>query len=238
MRFILAGAVSLALLAGCSEAQRPGDDLAGKWESGPSGVYYMQMYSVVARSLERHIYLFAGDRFVQDPEGDIATVDIDSAKPAWRGTWSYASGTLTMTFAAGRVDTGEVTPDSDGCFQFIDGIWCPALPFAGSAIDGTYSGGSSFQSSHTATDYDFAPDGSYTVLSGASVATGDTGSDSRVTAAGAATGRYQIDGLTLTLTAADGAQTRGVAFPFGTSADAARPDYIYFNGLLMKRTGD
>lgn len=240
MRFIVAGtlSLSLALLTGLSTAQRSDAQLAGAWNEGPSGLYFMQRYDVVSRGLEQHIYLFAGSQFVQDPKGDIATVDPAGADPGWRGTWSYAGGTLTLTFGSGRVDTGQAKPDADVCFELADGVWCAAKPLAGGAIDGTYSGGTSFQSSQTATDYDFAPDGTYRVLSGATIATGDTDTDSRVTSAGAGSGRYRIDGLTMTLTAADGTETKAIAVTFGPAANGARPDHIYFNGLLLRRTGD
>ncbi len=240
MKFAIAGALSLALYGALAAG------IEGRWENGPQGVYYMQVYQVVSRNLERRVYLFRGNEWVQDPEGDIATVNIASAHPAWRGTWRYTGGTFTLAPAQGAPDIEAITPDSEGCFQFINGIWCPAKPFT-TMIDGAYSGGTSSGGLSTASDYRFSPDGTYTALHVGSyqnseddaAPSGDTSDPSvRATASGDTRGHYRIEGMMLVLTPDSGPETRAIAFPASGDTNTTRPAYIYFGGIVMQRTGD
>ncbi len=234
------GIVSAALLCVCGEAAGSGGAtgaLAGAWNDGPGGLYFSQTYDPVS-GLDRRATLFAGDRWAENPKGDLGQFDFAAAAPASSGRWTLAGDRLTMTPVSGPPREGPVVMNPDKCFDFRDGIWCPATPFATGAIDGAYSGGASYASSAAvATDYVFAPDGTYRLLAAGSFK--EPGEpDSRVTSAGESAGRYRIEGFTLILTASDGTERRDIAFPFGESADGAKPPYIYFGGWLLARQAD
>ncbi len=238
MKSLMAAALGIVLLAGGGVGgDARAEDLAGRWENGPQGVYFMQVYQVVARSLERRVYVFRGNRWMQDPEGTIEQVDIESMRPAWRGSWAFDGTNFTLAPDSGAPDVEAITPDAQGCFQFVNGIWCPAIPFS-TGIDGRYSGGTSYNTLSTAADYDFSPDGTYSALKTSSYNNPDGGDASRTGADGRVTGTYRIEGFTMILTESSGAEVRGTAFPAFGNTGTTRPDYIYFGGIMMPRTGD
>lgn len=240
MRVSLIGAICVALLCGHAAAQSGGatasDALAGQWQGGPAGLYFVQTYD--STGMDRRTYLFVGDRWAESPQGDLTRFDFDAADPARSGRWSVAGDEMILTPASGQPRQGKFVLNPDTCFDFRDGIWCPAKPFASTALDGAYSGGSSYASSggaaSVAADYLFSPDGTFRRLAAGSFQDADTPGDG-VTAAGETAGRYRIEGLTLVLTEQDGSERRDIAFPFGEGAEPAKPDYIYFGGWLLKR---
>lgn len=238
MKSLAAGAFTLALLTSLvTAAPAHAADLAGRWENGPQGVYYMQVYQVVSRSLERRVYIFRGGRWGQDPEGTIETADIESMHPAWRGSWSFDGANFTLAPDKGPPDVEPVSVDGQGCFSFINGMWCPATPFT-AMIDGRYSGGTSAERMATAADYDFSPDGTYRALKAGSYSNPDGGDADKAGSNGWVTGTYRIEGFTLILNEAGGGETRATAFPAFGNTNTTRPEYIYFGGIMMPRTGD
>ncbi|BCW88610.1 hypothetical protein sos41_17510 [Alphaproteobacteria bacterium SO-S41] len=242
MRLSAMSTLSLALLCAFGAAARAEgatapEALAGVWQDGPAGIYFVQTPDFASGGLDRRTVLFAGDRWAENPEGDLSQFNFDAARPSMSGRWSLAGDAMSMTPAEGPPRTGPVKLNPDTCFDFRDGIWCPARPFAGATLAGKYSGGSSYSSSSSAiavaSDYEFSADGTYRLLAAGSFTSAEP--DGRVTAAGASEGRYRIEGLTLILTGSDGTERRDIAFPLGEGADGAAPPMIYFGGWLLTR---
>jgi hypothetical protein len=52
---------------------------------------------------------------------------------------------------------------------------------------------------------------------------------------GGSSGTWKAEAYSLTLTGSDGTVMRKIAFPYFEDAKSAKPERVYFGGLLMKR---
>jgi len=179
---------------------------------------------------------------VRGPAGDIEDFDFDAARekaPDQVGEYRIEGDTMTVAWGDGEVAEAEVEAGTDGCFHWNAGLFCPAEPFAASALSGTYEGGASGNSALgfalASRSYTFTPDGRYTLDAAASVSS--TSSESTVSAGstGSEAGSYTVDGTALTLTPDGGEPMMVAAFPFGEDVATDHPEWIYLGGTMMKR---
>jgi hypothetical protein len=123
-----------------------------------------------------------------------------------------------------------------GCFGWDANSFCPVKPFARDArIDGIYAGGASvgggaLMSNSTLT---LRGDGTYTLSSIGSVATGTEAGT--VGSTRAEQGRYRFDENAVTLTPQGGAEQRYSSFPYDDGSAGPAPRRIYFGGVMLKR---
>lgn len=203
----------------------------------PQGLYLMTR--IFGSSIEMKTWYFRGDRFAQEPVGDIAAFDFAAAErsaPGTTGTLRRNGDDWTFRWVDGRAQNARYQPGTPAgvCYYWNAGLFCPVKKFSGrQTLDGRYSGSLGGGGVGSARSYEFRRDGTYTLDSSGSVLTSGAyaGQGSREN------GRYQISGNTLTLQPASGAARRLVTFPYESGADPAQPDRFYAGGFMLKRNG-
>ena len=190
--------------------------------------------------LETATYLFHAGTVVKNPI--VSTVqDMNlqverAAHPNDVGTYSLQSGQLVLTMTSGKQQE-KFEPESEGCFGWDAGVFCPVNVFKpGATLDGTFSGGASVGGGAVMSNMtiSFKSDGTYQRESLGSFSS--TGTRSAVTgsSAGSERGKYRIEGTALHLMPEGGKETVVSTFPYDDGSKGPAPRSVYFGGGMLE----
>lgn len=246
--FAGAGVISLLLFAAAGSAGSGGllaglggnnDHTGGFSGDRPTGLFFMTRYWVATGSLEKAVWYFDENGSVyQNLSTGFSEADL-AAHEGQRGTYSVDGDQMTVQWADGNTTTSTLERDGDG-FAWDTGMFVPVEPFDGSEdLGGTWEGGSSLTTSAgyaaVARTLLLREDGTYqwdsaSSFSGASAQSGySTGGEK------SSSGRWTIEGFSMTLESPDGETVRGIAFPFDDEDTPVNPDQFFFAGTMYRR---
>ena len=201
-----------------------------------SGLFYMQKYWIATRNLEKAIWYFAPDGNAYfNPDIGLAPDQLAQLKSANKGPYQVSGGELSVTWGDGQTSSGPLEI-VDGGFNWDTGMFLPVKPFTDAAqLVGGYEGGSSVtfsgNSSIVVKALELRADGSFSWEGSASFQTDgmNTGGQSSTS------GRWQLEGYSLVLTADNGSVVRGISFPLDDEATPVNPDRMYFAGIAYAK---
>lgn len=236
-------ALLLSMLLSCSDASgraADGSPLAGKVVAGKTlGLFFMTRYWV-GQSLEKAAYYFVPTGQVyQNPTGFTATA-LAAVPAGRRGSYAVAGGKMTIKWADGHTSASPVEAGSPDGFGWDAGVFLGVKPFASARqLAGAFEGGNFISSDagglSVSSDLTFRPDGTYAQAGAATGHATSAGSTTQVGSAGSGGGQWQLRDWVLTLTAATGKTTSGVAFPVETDEKTGQVTRFYFNNVAYKR---
>jgi hypothetical protein len=219
------------------ETDRPA---AATFSAGlPVGLYWMNRYQPAARTVEQTVWYFAPDGAVYcNLENGYSAADL-AAHDGPRGAASLEDRTLQVRWADGTVSAAPLERDRTG-FTWDLGIFSAVQGFGySSELPGVYTGGGVGTAERGMTvvpqRLTLRPDGSF-VWEGVvfSSPTGNTAA--RLASSTESTsGRWELTGFSLTLTAESGIAVRRFAFPDDDRRTVVSPDRLYFGGQILKR---
>lgn len=206
----------------------------GSRAGGPQGLYLMTLYS--GGSLSLAAYRFSDGTVVRNPVAGIDGIAQERAqRPQDVGSYRLDGADLVMTLGGAEV-RDKLESDKEGCFGWDAHSFCPVKPFArGTRIDGVYAGGASVGGGAvmSASTLTLRSDGSYSLSSVGSVATGTEAGT--VGSSREEQGSYRFDENALILTPQNGAQRHYSSFPYDDGSAGPAPRRIYFGGGMLKR---
>lgn len=210
------------------------------WQTGrPVGLYWMSRYQPSLRSLELAVWYFAPDGTVyRDLRYGFSADDL--ARPAGgRGSATREERTLRIQWQDGTTSSAHLEQDRTG-FTWDMGIFSPISGFADPGeLPGTYSGsvGSAGPDGSGVVPQRLTlnTDGTFLWEGVAFQADGNMPAGRLEHSSGATSGRWMLDGHSLTLTASSGVAVRRFAFPDDDERTVVRPDRLFFDGGMLKR---
>ena len=123
----------------------------------------------------------------------------------------------------------------DGQEEMSGYYWLKCQPFkAGQRLDGNYERTLSTGGATNSRTLRLSPDGTYTQKTTGSVRAG--GGLGGAVAQSEQKGTYKLDGYTIVLTETGGTTTRHGCFIGGTPKDSAKPDMLFYDGVLTFRS--
>jgi hypothetical protein len=222
---------------GTTDADRPP---AATFEAGvPVGLYWMNRYHPAARTVEQTVWYFAPDGTVYcNLENGYSPADL-AAHAGPRGTASLEDRTLQVRWANGTVSAGPLERDRTG-FTWDLGIFSAVQGFSyPSEVPGVYTGGGVGTAERgmpvVPQRLTLRPNGSFLWEGVAFTPTNDTTAARLSSATESTSGRWELAGLSLTLTAESGITVRRFAFPDDDRRTVVNPDRLYFGGLILRR---
>ena len=205
----------------------------------PVGLYWMNRYQPGARTVEQTVWYFAPDGTVYcNLENGYSPADL-AAHAGPRGAASVEDRTLQVRWADGTVSAGPLERDRTG-FTWDLGIFSAVQGFGySSEVPGVYSGGSIGTAERGMTvvpqRLTLRPDGSF-LWEGVVFSPSAGTTAARLSSSTESTsGRWELTGLSLTLTAGSGIAVRRFAFPDDDRRTVVSPDRLYFGGQILKR---
>jgi hypothetical protein len=207
----------------------------------PVGLFFMTRFWPATRSLEKAAWYFAPDGTVyQNLESGFSAEDL-AAHGGPKGTCSIAGDKLEVTWADAKKTSSTIKRSASGTgFSWNAGIFSAVKAFEKMAdVAGTYEGGESLAGSSgnavVSKRLALRADGTFE-WSGVSFASAASNA-SRVSVGGtgASTGRWQLSGMSLILTDANGTVLRRIVFPYDDDTTPLKPDRMFFGGILYKR---
>ncbi len=220
-----------------SAAARP--PRAGFQDGMPVGLYFMTRFWGATGSLEKAAWYFAPDGNVyQNLRHGFSSEDL-AAHAGRKGKARGGNGTLEVTWATGKTTSAKLSRDGTG-FGWDAGLFAPVEAYRHAAeVVGTYEGGESLagasERAAVAKRLELRADGTF-IWNGVSFLT--TASHATEISAGSTTGsqgRWELSGLSLILTAESGKVFRGIVFPYDDAKTPAKPDRMFFGGLMYKK---
>lgn len=211
-------------------------------KAGLEGAYLRveSFFMGTSLTLKNEGWFFTKDgKFSKTPQGGFSFKDF-APKRKSDGTYWITGGKITFAFADGSKplvydfeNTGnEIKWGGVGATR-VEGFK-PGWRLEGAYEGGSSIGGGALMSSSTIV---FRRDGTYARESIANI---QSTSSKSVVSGGtqtAAVGTYAFDGFTLTLKPNDAPAANYTVFAFGDKDAAGRPEYIYRDGVMMKRQG-
>ncbi|GAA4495068.1 hypothetical protein GCM10023172_06180 [Hymenobacter ginsengisoli] len=200
----------------------------------------MTRYWIGTHSLEKSAYYFAPDGQVyQNPAGFTATA-LAATPPGQHGSYTVAGNTLTIKWADGHTSTSSLEDVHADAFNWDTGIFLGVKPFANAQqLAGTFEGGNSVSfgggGMSASNDLTFNPDGTYTQSGAVTGSASSSESTADVGSSRSGGGKWQLNGLVLTLTDAKGQVATGVAFPVETDDKTQQVTRFYFQNVAYKR---
>ncbi len=235
MPFLPRFALLLSALCATACAPQAGDSApatAVYSTSEVSGLFYMQKYWIATRNLEKAVWYFGPDGIAYlNPETGFATADLASVNSASKGPYQVAGGEMSVSWGDGQKSSGALEI-VDGGFNWDTGMFMPVTPFSSAeALVGSYEGGSSVSFSGNSTivvkALELRADGSFSWEGSASFQTDGMNTGGQSTTSG----RWQLTGYVLALTADNGKVVRGISFPLDDEATPLNPDRMFFAGI-------
>lgn len=219
-----------------------GDDVEKPRFAGkrPIGLYLMTKYWFATRHLEKAVWYFTSDgRVYYNPEG-VSAEDL-AARSEKHGTVTVEGDELVATWSDGSVSRGDIEVEETG-FNWDTGIFAPVERFTDAQhLHGRWEGGTSMSfgggSTTASRTLDIRPDGTFDQSSAATIQSESDESVASAGSSGATSGRWRLDGYTLTLTYGDGKVVRSICFPFDDEKTPVFPDRFYFGRTLYKKLG-
>jgi hypothetical protein len=205
----------------------------------PIGLYLMTRFWIATSHLEKAVWYFTSDgRVYLDPEG--ITPEQLAAHKGRQGTVSAEGENLTVQWSDGKQTSSKIEREGGPGFAWDTGIFAPMKSFGDpSELHGQWEGGESVSfsgsSSAVSRTLDIKPDGTFTRVGVASLRSESNESVASAGASGTTSGRWSLDGYTLTFTYGNGDVVRGVSFPFDDEKTPVNPDRFYFGGTLYKK---
>jgi hypothetical protein len=225
-------AIAAAFLGGGGAGRASGGVVKTGFDGDrPVGLYFMTRFWSFTGTLEKAAWYFAPDGSVyQNLEHGFSEADLQ-AHPGPRGTYSVDGGKMTITWADGKSTTNDVERDGQ-TFTWDMGIFSPVKPFDDEqAVAGAWEGGESltYGGNHAsvARTLRLGDDGTFQWDSISFLETGNLSGS----AEGGTTGKWELAGVSLTLTDQEGRSYRGIAFPF----DDGKQQRLFFGGTMYKR---
>lgn len=218
--------------SGCAQSEDSAPAAPVYSASEISGLFYMQKYWIATRNLEKAIWYFAPDGVAYlNPENGFGPEELASHKSADKGAYQVSGGELSVNWGDGQKSSGPLEI-VDGGFNWDTGMFLPVAPFSSATqLVGSYEGGSSVSfsgnSSIVVKELELRADGSFTWEGSASFNTDGMNTGAQ----GTTSGRWQLSGYILELTADNGKVVRAVSFPLDDEATPVNPDRMYFAGI-------
>jgi hypothetical protein len=193
----------------------------------PTGIYYMTRFRPLTRTRERAIWYFAADGSAyRDLHTEVSREELAAHKGP-RGKLTLQGHELLMTWSDGSKVSG--IPEFEGSgFTWDMGIFTGVTPFADAAhAAGTYGAGEALggagEGAGIARKIELRPDGTFT-LQRPSARSEET-----------LTGRWQLNGFSLSLTPERGEAWSGLAFPLSDEQATDKTAQLFFRGAIYKR---
>ena len=207
----------------------------------PVGLFFMTRFSAASGSLEKAAWYFSPEGTVfQNLQSGFSAGDL-AAHTGPRGTCALKGNKLEVAWADGKKTSSVIKVSGSGTgFSWNAALFSAVKPFAGAAeAAGVFEGGESLVGAGgramISKRLELRPDGTFT-WRGVSFATNATSaSQVSVGGSGAATGKWELTGLSLTLIDASGTTIRRIAFPYDDEATPVKPDRMFFGGILYKK---
>jgi hypothetical protein len=208
-------------------------------EGVPVGLFFMNRYWSFTSQLEKAAWYFAPDGTVFQNIEKGFSPEACAAHPGPTGVAKMDGRKLEITWSDGQKTNGDIERESAG-FNWNMGIFTTVSAFPeAAAVVGVYEGGESLAATGDRTlatrRLELKADGTFS-WDGVTF-TGTTARTSRLAAAGSTvtTGRWDLNGYTLTLTHSAGATCQRIAFPYGDEKNLAKPHLLFFGGMMLKR---
>lgn len=212
------------------------------WAFTPDGLYLMTRF--MGGSLEMKAWLFRGDRFAQEPKGDLKNFDFQAAErqaPGTTGSYSRDGDKWTFQWTAGRRMTGRYEAGSPAgvCFYWDAGSFCPVEAFTrDQRLQGVFTGSIGTAAASAARTLTFAADGRYRLEAAGGVAARAEDGLDRSGGWWTQSGRYRLSGNVLVLQPDEGPATTMTAFPYDDGSKGPQPRRIYVGGFMLRRMAD
>ena len=205
----------------------------------PVGLFFMTRYWSFTGTLEKAAWYFAKDgRVYQNLEHGFSDDDLARHRGP-HGTFSVDGDTMEVRWSDGKTTKSAIERDGDA-FTWDMGIFTPVQPFDdGDRLAGAWEGGESLSHGGSAVavskTLELRADGTFTWDSISFLAS--EGNESRLSAGaeGGTSGKWELDGYSLTLTDTKGNQVRGIAFPYDDEKTPENPDHFFFAGTMYRR---
>ena len=220
---------------------RPDLPAPASFQNGrPVGLFFMTRFWSSTGSLEKGVWYFAPDGTVyQNLESGFSAEDL-AAHRGPKGTCSVTADKLEVTWSDGKKTGSTLEPGASGTgFGWNAGMFSAVTPFENSAdVAGVYEGGESLgggSSAAVSQRLELRQDGTFSSSGVSFAGTATTASRVSVGGTSVSTGRWELDGLSLTLTDASGTVLRRIVFPHDDETTPLKPDRMFFGGILYRK---
>lgn len=204
----------------------------------PEGLFFMQRYWIATRFIEKSCWYFAPDgQFYENLATGFSAEELAAHKGS-KGRYSVSGGQMQVIWSDGKSSQSPIK-EALGGFDWDTGMFAIVEPFQeGKSISGTYEDGTSLASGGGSITLSKSlrinEDGTFEMAGISSLTSTSDNTQANAGSRSGTTGRWQLEGYTMTLTTSDETQTHHIAFPLDDAKTPAYPDRLFIGGTAYQ----